>query len=106
MEQLYPYDIVADKAKEITKSDTIYRGIFDKHFEVFIRENTKGSLSIQNFYELIDSQDIYKLSDTPTAAFTSEELQALSLKWEKYGKVFLRKVGTIGCSYGIRDSNK
>lgn len=100
--QLYPYDIVADKTKEITKSDTIYRGIFDKHFEVFIRENTKGSLSIQNFYELIDSQDIYKLSDTPSAAFTSEELQALSLKWEKYGKVFLRKVGAIGRSYGIR----
>jgi len=100
--QLYPYDIVAEKVNKIANSQTIYDGIFNPQFELFIRENSKGVMSIRHFYELIERQEKYKLSDRPTAAFTSEELQVLSSKWEKYGKAFLRKVGAIGRCDGIQ----
>lgn len=105
-DELYPFDIIVDKAQEIKESDTIYRGIFDIHFENFVRENTKGSLSIQNFYELINSQETYKISDAPVASFAPEELKALSLEWEKYGKDFLQKVGGISYSEGIQEFNQ
>ncbi len=103
-DQLYPCDVVAEKVNKIANSLTIYDGIFNPQFELFIREKSKEVMSIQHFYGLIYRQEIYKLSNRPTAAFTSEELRVLSLEWDKYGEVFLQKVGAIGRSDGTRSN--
>lgn len=100
-EQLYPSDIMTIKAKAIRESNTIYRGILEGDFENFIQRKTNSSFSIQDFYKLINSQSTFKLSDSPTVVFTSEELKSLSIEWEKFGKDFLRKVSTIFCAESV-----
>jgi len=96
--QLFPEDLIARKAIEIKESLTIYKGIFNYKFEKFIYEYSHGSLTIKRFIEEIDSQNKYKLSDNPSAIFTTDELQSESDKWKEYGELFLHKVGALFCS--------
>lgn len=99
-QQLYPHDIVAEKAKEILESKIIYETIFSKNFATFLKEYTNGALSIEHFHKYISKNGL-RLCKKPNAAFSTEELRSLSSHWEKYGESFFHKVGAIGCSEGI-----